>query len=62
MGDTVLVHSSLSSFGFVIGAEVALYEALKEAVGKNGTIVVASQSADNTDPTNWLNPAVLMNG
>ncbi len=57
-GDTILVHSSLSSFGFVIGAEVALYEALKETVGKNGTIVVASQSADNTDPTNWLNPAV----
>jgi len=39
-GDIVYVHSSLSSFGLIIGGVNTLIEALLESVGKDGTIVV----------------------
>jgi len=39
-GDVVLVHSSLSSIGYVPGGAETVIDALLEAVGENGTIVV----------------------
>lgn len=39
-GDMILVHSSLSSFGYVAGGTDAVIDALLEVVGKEGTIVV----------------------
>ncbi len=38
-GDTVLVHSSLSSIGYVPGGAETLVDALLESVGEDGTIV-----------------------
>ncbi len=57
-GDVLLVHTSLSSIGWVCGGVQALAEALLEAVGETGTVVVPAQSGDNADPVNWLRPAV----
>lgn len=57
-GDVLLVHSSLSKIGWVIGKEIAVIQALLESVGESGTIVMPSQSGDWTSPEYWQNPPV----
>jgi len=39
-GDGVLVHCSLSSFGFVVGGAETVIEALKDCVGENGVVLM----------------------
>ena len=39
-GDFLLVHSSLSSFGYINGGVETVFAALKEAVGESGTFLV----------------------
>jgi len=48
-GDTVLVHSSLSSIGYVPGGAEAVIDALMEAVGDDGTIVVPTLTGHMSD-------------
>ena len=48
--DTVIVHTSLSSIGYVCGGAQAIIEALIETVGNDGTIVMPAQSWKNLDP------------
>ena len=43
-GDIVMVHSSLSSFGFVEGGANTVVEALREVIGESGTLVVPTFS------------------
>ena len=57
-GMTLIVHSSLKSLGWVCGGEVAVVEALMKAVGKEGTIVMPTQSAQLSEPFYWENPPV----
>lgn len=49
-GDTVVVHSSLKSFGEVEGGADAVVDALLEVLGKQGTLVVP---AFNFEPGIW---------
>ncbi|MFI6702405.1 aminoglycoside N(3)-acetyltransferase [Streptomyces sp. NPDC050509] len=57
-GETVLVHSSLSSLGWVCGGPIAVVQALLDVLGDDGTLVVPTQSGDNSDPAGWVNPPV----
>ncbi len=58
-GQTVIVHTSLSSIGFVCGGAQVVVEALLETVGADGTIVMPTQSWKNLDPetgVHWEEP------
>jgi aminoglycoside 3-N-acetyltransferase len=56
-GITVLVHSSLSSLGWVNGGPVAVVQALIDVITPEGTIVMPTQSGIS-DPAGWQNPPV----
>lgn len=56
--DIVLVHSSMSSIGWICGGAQAVITALMETVGSSGTIVMPAHSGDWSDPSGWENPAV----
>ncbi len=57
-GDVLLVHSSLSSIGWICGGPQTLIEVLLKAVGKEGTLVMPAHSRDWSNPENWSNPPV----
>ncbi|MFB2937631.1 aminoglycoside N(3)-acetyltransferase [Aerosakkonemataceae cyanobacterium BLCC-F154] len=55
---TIIVHSSLSSLGWVCGGSVTVIQALMDIITPNGTIVMPAHSGDYTDPATWENPPV----
>ena len=58
-GQVVMVHTSLSSLGFVCGGAQVVIEALLEAVGEEGTVMMPTQSWKNLDPAagvHWEEP------
>ena len=57
-GDTIVVHSSLSSLGWVAGGAQSVVEALRAAVGPGGTLVMPTQSGHLSDPADWSNPPI----
>ena len=58
-GQSIMVHTSLSSLGFVCGGPQIVIEALLESVGEEGTIMMPTQSWKNLDPStgvHWEEP------
>lgn len=57
-GEVLMVHTSLSSIGWVCGGAQALVEALLAAVGPEGTLVMPAHTVGNTEPAHWRRPPV----
>jgi aminoglycoside 3-N-acetyltransferase len=57
-GDVVMMHSSMSSLGFVVGGAQAVVTALLDVLGPDGTLVVPAHTSENCDPAGWQNPPV----
>ncbi|MFD1396885.1 aminoglycoside N(3)-acetyltransferase [Kroppenstedtia eburnea] len=57
-GETVIVHTSLSSLGYVVGGGEAVIHALMDVLTPSGTLVMPTQSPQLSDPSHWENPPV----
>ncbi|WP_232343826.1 aminoglycoside N(3)-acetyltransferase [Actinoplanes awajinensis] len=57
-GETVLLHSSLSSLGWVCGGAVAVVQAFLDVLGPAGTLVVPAFATENRDPARWAGPEI----
>ena len=57
-GDLLLTHTSLSAIGWVCGRELTVIRGLLDCLGETGTLVVPTQTGDNSDPAQWENPPV----
>jgi aminoglycoside 3-N-acetyltransferase len=57
-GMTLIVHSSLSSLGWVCGGPVGVILALEEVLGPAGTLVMPTHSGEYSDPEMWCHPPV----
>ncbi|MFP4016157.1 MAG: aminoglycoside N(3)-acetyltransferase [Halanaerobiales bacterium] len=57
-GSTVIVHSSLSSLGWVCGGPISLIQALMNVITTEGNIIMPGHSGEYSDPIYWGNPPV----
>ena len=57
-GDTLIVHSSLSAIGYVIGGAHTVVNALLESIGPTGTLTMPGHSGALSEPSYWKNPPV----
>ncbi len=58
-GQTIFVHTSFKSLGFVVGGAETLIRALLEIVGEEGTLMMPTQTWKNLDPStgvHWEEP------
>ena len=57
-GSTLLVHSSLSALGWVVGGAQTVVLALEDAIGATGTLMMPAYSLNAPEPSVWRNPPV----
>lgn len=57
-GSAIMVHTALSRLGWVVGGEQTVIDALRDAVGPAGTLVMPAQSWQLCDPAVLADPAV----
>lgn len=56
-GELIIVHTSLSRLGWIVGGAQTVVHALVEVVGPTGTIVMPAHTGVS-DPARWENPPV----
>jgi len=57
-GMTLMVHSSLSKIGCVVGGAPVVVTALIDQLGEDGTLAMPAASPECSDPATWTSPAV----
>ena len=57
-GMTLIVHSSLSRIGYVIGGAASVVLALEDVLGPAGTLAMPTHTESLTDPAQWTDPKV----
>ncbi len=57
---TLLVHSSLSSIGWVVGGPPTVVRALLRVLGESGTLIMPAATPHCTDPATWASPQVVV--
>jgi len=58
-GQTIILHASMKSIGFVVGGPEALIRALLGLIGEEGTLIAPTQTWKNLDPSSgvhWEEP------
>lgn len=60
-GMCVIVHSSLSTLGWVCGGAHTVILALEEIIRPWGLLIMPTHSGDLSDPAGWVNPPVPEN-
>lgn len=55
--DTIICHVAMSKLGWVCGREVSVLDALLTCL-EEGTLIMPSQTGDNSMPEYWQNPPV----
>ena len=53
-----MVHSSMSSLGYVVNGALDVIDALLEAVGPEGTLLMPAHTGQLTDPADWKDPTL----
>ena len=57
-GTTLLVHASLGAIGWVVGGGPCVVQALLDALGPDGTLVMPAFSPEVSDPADWEDPRI----
>ncbi|AEV82389.1 aminoglycoside 3'-phosphotransferase [Actinoplanes sp. SE50] len=57
-GESVLLHSSLRSVGWVCGGAVTVVQAFLDVLGPAGTLVTPAFASENRDPARWAGPEI----
>ncbi|MBN9385658.1 MAG: AAC(3) family N-acetyltransferase [Chitinophagaceae bacterium] len=60
-GTCVLVHTSMNNLGWIAGGPIGVIQALTDAIGPEGTLVMPSHTNYLTDPAGWVMPPVPAN-
>lgn len=55
---TLMVHSSLSAIGWVLGGAPTVVDALLDVIGDQGTLVMPAATPNCADPASWDDPMI----
>jgi aminoglycoside 3-N-acetyltransferase len=59
-GDVLELHTSLKSMGFILGGANAILEAFLHVLTHEGTLVMAAQAWDNSEPAYFEHPPIAI--
>ncbi len=59
-GDVLELHVSMKAIGFVLGGANAVLEAFLDVLGHEGTLVMAAQAWDNSEPAYFERPPIAI--